>query len=599
MRGIRRSILAGAVALGALIGPALVPTAAQAAVTLYPAAPTEAFGGTGSGEGQFEGPGGIAVNEATGDVYVMDVGTEPRLATPKVEKFDAEGKFISQFDIPPISGSPFYLRGAIAVDNAGDAAKGDVYVGTEGALEVYGPEGEHLFQLAIPGGGEVSAVTVDPSGNVWTLSGEAIVHEFSDTGTLLDEFNPGLYEPEPGLAVDSSNNVYVGYFREAFKFSAAGNLAGQFLLNERAAGPASGIAINSFITKGDVLVARWARLEEYGPGAEPFTQPVRRFGNSLAEVRGMAVNSTTGAIYVSEVPKNMIDVFRPLIVDQPLVNDRTVAAPRVTRTTAQLFGVINSENNPTSYHFEYVPASEYEAGASDPFINSANAVAGTLPASMLDQEVTPAGITGLLAGTTYYYRLAATNEGGTGYGPTQTFTTSPATPPSVTTGPAREVTQTTATLTGVVVPETLQTSYEFEVGTDTTYGGARLYGNAGRSGGSESVSTILQYLVPGLTYHYRLVATNEDGTTYGQDVTFTTPGVSAPIAQPQTALLIASEAVQFPLISGASTQSSGRHARKKAKVRKKAHRKGRRRKSSEGRAGSGKRSARQGGGKAR
>jgi hypothetical protein len=34
----------------------------------------------------------------------------------------------------------------------------------------------------------------------------------------------------------------------------------------------------------------------------------------------------------------------------------------------------------------------------------------------------------------------------------------------------------------------------------------------------------LEGLQPGTTYHYRVVATNVDGTTYGEDQTFTTPG---------------------------------------------------------------------------
>ena len=44
--------------------------------------------------------------------------------------------------------------------------------------------------------------------------------------------------------------------------------------------------------------------------------------------------------------------------------------------------------------------------------------------------------------------------------------------------------------------------------------------------------TALTGLQPGSTYHYRLTATNPDGTSYGPDETFTTPAYSNPIVQP-------------------------------------------------------------------
>jgi len=56
----------------------------------------------------------------------------------------------------------------------------------------------------------------------------------------------------------------------------------------------------------------------------------------------------------------------------------------------------------------------------------------------------------------------------------------------------------------------------------------------------------LEDLQPGTTYYYRLVATNADGTTYGEDETFTTPGYLSPIIQPATPPLLAIPAIAFP-----------------------------------------------------
>lgn len=50
---------------------------------------TSSFGSAGEGSGQFARPAGVAVNESTGDVYVVD------RANSRVERFDSSGNFIS------------------------------------------------------------------------------------------------------------------------------------------------------------------------------------------------------------------------------------------------------------------------------------------------------------------------------------------------------------------------------------------------------------------------------------------------------------------------------------------------------------------------
>ena len=53
---------------------------------------SKSFGSPGSGEGQLLQPGGLAVNEETGDVYVIDRGNN------RVEIFSAEGAYVGAFD---------------------------------------------------------------------------------------------------------------------------------------------------------------------------------------------------------------------------------------------------------------------------------------------------------------------------------------------------------------------------------------------------------------------------------------------------------------------------------------------------------------------
>jgi hypothetical protein len=108
--------------------------------------------------------------------------------------------------------------------------------------------------------------------------------------------------------------------------------------------------------------------------------------------------------------------------------------------------------------------------------------------------------------------------------------------PAVSTGAAEGVGQSAAILTGTVDTRGYQTSYEFDLGADTGYG-IRIFGNAGFEPGVQTFMAPLSDLMPGTLYHYRIVATNSLGTTYGADETFTTgtypsAALSAPATEP-------------------------------------------------------------------
>jgi hypothetical protein len=96
--------------------------------------------------------------------------------------------------------------------------------------------------------------------------------------------------------------------------------------------------------------------------------------------------------------------------------------------------------------------------------------------------------------------------------------------PTVTTGSASALTDTTATLGGTVNPNGAATTYHFEYGPTTFYGGNVPIPDGSAGSGSAVVSATAN--AAGLTastlYHFRLVATNSAGTTNGADATFTT-----------------------------------------------------------------------------
>jgi hypothetical protein len=97
-------------------------------------------------------------------------------------------------------------------------------------------------------------------------------------------------------------------------------------------------------------------------------------------------------------------------------------------------------------------------------------------------------------------------------------------PPTAVTQAARNVTDDSASFVGTVNPNGGDTTVFFEYGPTTSYGHTSTNGIT-LSGGIEAPVTVadtIHNLTPGQTYHYRVVATNAAGTTYGQDMTFVT-----------------------------------------------------------------------------
>lgn len=102
-------------------------------------------------------------------------------------------------------------------------------------------------------------------------------------------------------------------------------------------------------------------------------------------------------------------------------------------------------------------------------------------------------------------------------------------PPSALTGPASAVGETSATLTATVNPNGSSTTYYFQWGLTAAYGANSAAHSAGAGSHDVTVHTTASSLQPATTYHYRIVALNGAGTTYGTDATFTT--VTPPTVQ--------------------------------------------------------------------
>jgi hypothetical protein len=197
----------------------------------------------------------------------------------------------------------------------------------------------------------------------------------------------------------------------------------------------------------------------------------------------------------------------------------TGAASSVTESAALLAGSVNPNGNATSYWFEY---------GTEPFYGTQTP--STSAGSGSSAVAVEALLTGLLPATTYYYRVVAQNAGGTSYGARRELTTAsaPLPPPTASTGSAFP-TSSGAALTGSVNPNGNATSYWFEYGTTDSYGTQTSPTSAGSGSAAVAVEAQLTELSPATTYHYRLVAQNSGGTSFGADREFTTASLPANI----------------------------------------------------------------------
>lgn len=208
----------------------------------------------------------------------------------------------------------------------------------------------------------------------------------------------------------------------------------------------------------------------------------------------------------------------------------------VGQTSGTLTGTVDPAGGPnlTGCHFEYGPsAGEYTTG--------------TLPcepgAPYASLTQVTAMVSRLTPTTTYHYRLVASSVEGTSVGEDETFTTQDVT--GLTTQPATAMTVTGANLNGSWIGNGEDTHYYFEWGKTSSYGNITtpLPGLDGGSGsGAQARSVTLEGLEVETLYHYRIVASNSVGTSFGADQTFETIGL--PI---------------YSYASGPSTSQAGGH----------------------------------------
>jgi len=168
------------------------------------------WGTSGTADGQFSTPNGIAVDTA-GNVYVAEGNGN------RVQKFDNNGTFLLKFGIPGDVPGGFVSPSGVAVDSAGNIYVTDAFTDRVSKFNSAG-----TFQLTWGGSGSgngkflgASGVAVDSANNIYVSdTNNHRVQKFTAAGVFISAWGSsgsgnGQFNGPQGLAIDSSDNVYV------------------------------------------------------------------------------------------------------------------------------------------------------------------------------------------------------------------------------------------------------------------------------------------------------------------------------------------------------------------------------------------------------
>ena len=427
MRILRKTPLAMLACLGCLVSasPALAATHPKVGE----------FGG-------FTNPNGIAVDEATGDVYVADLGTNT------VSKFDASGNPIESWGTKGVLDGSATPAGAfafptsepgnpaaIAVDNSkspSDPSAGDLYVMDAGhdVIDKFNAEGEVLTPITGPFSGVPLGLGVDPAGSLHVADTfpRPSVDVFNDS--VVNSFVTNRRETVLNADLEITNEVSRygfaagGPTRDDYTLFSCGCIEssgpnGEELGAIDSASPAVAVAVDA--TTGHIYVDAQSSIEEWdtgvmnGGGTTQSGSFVSSFGSAelLSEPvgqGGIAVNGATGSIYVSNPAEHKVYVFATTV---PAAAAGTPTG--VTGTEATLHATVNPHGaEVTSCRFEYGTRPSNEL--TEPIANLDHSVpceqtptaigAGTEPVAVSTR------LTGLAPGSLYRFRLVAGNANG-------------------------------------------------------------------------------------------------------------------------------------------------------------------------------------------
>lgn len=366
-------------------------------------------------------PQGIAVDQATGDVYVS------AFAVSNINKFEPSGTLLA----PP---SPFSAGSEHFSGTAVNPVNGDVYAldSIQSEIDTFDPSSGALLssfpaQASNNLGGVLSVVQIasDSSGNVYVpVVPEGKVIEYSSTGAILHEFTggagAGALDGPNGVAVDSAGDLWVADTNNnrIEELSPADTPLRQI--------ESAGVQNLALDGHGQLFALVKNREDFCGSVTPPCSHLVEystsgvrladvgaalfESGTNFALLPMVAVHEADRRVYVTDMSNETVWIFGPPLA--PTVTNELTA--EVTGSEAKLGATVNPGGIGTSYRFEY--------GTTTAYGHTAPLPEGSVGEGLSARAVW-ASASGLAAGTTYHYRVVATSEVGTVAGPDHTFTT--------------------------------------------------------------------------------------------------------------------------------------------------------------------------------
>jgi hypothetical protein len=525
---------------------------------------THAFTGTTIGPGgkaaagQFTDLASVTVDPSSEDLYVLDTAGAGRLY-----KFDSAGEPLDFTGTGTnfIEGTGGFNGNvtivnqvSIAPPGAAGGTAGDIYIANSEVLKIYSPAGHEIGQLTEPSK-SLCGVAVDATGNVFTKnerSGQvAKVRKYAPTAnppTNADESASSTVGAVGtcNLAVDGKGHIYLS------GSESTNNKLWE--LQSLTAETAQLVDPNSrtvAVEPGtdDVYVSNEDEITQYAEDGSV----IAKFGEGrLVEAPGVSITGAASNIYVANRAVQLepfsfpgrIEVFGPLTTLPKAVAG---AAGTLTKTSAVLHGTIDADGGPAATcKFEYTTAASFAAEKFEGAESAPCTPAGPFTGESI--EAVSAEAPGLEVGTEYRFHLVgenengslASNENGSQPKPEEVprFETLPAF--NVQTGPATDLTITSATLTGSINPEGVNvTECFFEYGKTKTYGSvAPCVAPSGAEIGAGNAPVAVHAAIPGLTesteYHYRLVGGSPEFggiKVLGGDASFGTLGLPAILSE--------------------------------------------------------------------